>query len=509
MAKRLFRRAALGLATLCAVTGCTLEPRYERPALPVQDSWPDADRPAGAAIAAHVASVPLAAAADLGWRDFFADPALQRLIETALANNRDARVAAINVAAARAQYQVQRANLFPTIDATLSESVLRTPASVLAAQTPGVGGAATATQSSGVVTRSFSAGVGFTAYELDVFGRLRSQSRAALEQYFGYVEIRRSTVITLVAEVANAWLTVLADRELLRVTRDTLQSQQASYDLTRRSLSAGVGTALTLRQAETSVATARANSAVYTRQLAQDGHALVLLLGAPIPADLPSGATIDGERLVEDLPAGVPSELMTRRPDVLAAEHNLVAANASIGAARAAFFPSISLTGSYGSTSVQLSKLFDSGSRSWSFSPHVNIPIFAGGANIANLTLAKEQRNSYVATYEKTIQTAFREVSDALVARTTLTDQLQAQTELEVASRDAYRLADMRFKGGVDSYLTVLDSQRTLYGAQQGLVTVKLSRLQNLVTLYKALGGGWNETTAAPAVAQGEPSKGL
>lgn len=494
MAEPSIRRAALAAALAASLAACALDPKYERPELPVPPTYADAaSAPAEAASASGMPRV----AAELGWRDFFADPALQRLIEIALANNRNARIAAINVAAARAQYQVQRADLFPTIDATAQESVARIPGAVIASQIPAAAGAAVA--SGATITRSFSAGVGFTAYELDLFGRLRSLSRTALEQYFGYAETQRSTVITLVSEVANAYLTVLADRELLRVTQDTLKSQQASYDLTRRSLEGGVGTALALRQAETAVDTARANLALYTRQLAQDRNALVLLLGASIPADLPSDVGIDAERLVEDLPAGVPSELMTRRPDVLAAEHNLLAANASIGAARAAFFPRISLTGNYGSESVQLSKLFDSGSRSWSFSPSISIPIFAGGANVANLELARQQKNLYVATYEQTIQTAFREVSDALVARSTLGEQLQAQIDLENASREAYRLADMRFRGGVDTYLTVLDAQRTLYSAQQGLVTVKLSRLQNLVTLYKALGGGWSETSGAGA----------
>ena len=491
-------RTAIAAAFACILAGCALDPTYERPALPVAPAYPDAPpAPAASASAPSVARV----AADVGWRDFFTDPAMQRLIEIALANNRSARIAAINVASARAQYQVQRAELFPTIDATVQESVTRTPAAVVATQYPSTSGTASA-----VVSRTYSSGIGFTAFELDLFGRLRSLSRESLEQYFGYAETQRSTVITLVSEVANGYLTVLADRALLQVTQDTLKSQQASYDLTRRSLEGGVGTAVSLRQAETSVDTARANLALYTRQLAQDRNALVLLLGAPIPADLPADATLDAERLLEDLPAGVPSELMTRRPDVLAAEHNLRAANASIGAARAAFFPSISLTGSYGTESVQLSKLFDSGSRSWSFSPTINIPIFAGGANLANLELARQQKNLYLATYEQTIQTAFREVADALVARGTLSEQLQAQNDLEVASRESYRLSDMRFRGGVDTYLAVLDAQRTLYSAQQTRVTVQLSRLQNLVTLYKALGGGWNEASGA-AVADGEPAR--
>jgi outer membrane protein, multidrug efflux system len=306
-------------------------------------------------------------------------------------------------------------------------------------------------------------------------------------------------VITLISEVANAYLTVLADRELLRVTQVTLESQQASYDLTRLRYDGDQSTALDLRQAEISVRTAQVNLASYRRQLGQDRNALVLLLGAPIPGDLVEGPDIDGQRLLEDLPAGVPSELLARRPDVLAAEHNLVAANANIGAARAAFFPSITLTGSLGTSSPRLSGLFDAGSRTWSFLPQIALPIFTGGANVANLAYAEEERNLYVATYEKAIQMAFQEVSNSLLSRDTLLDQLKAQVALEAASREAYRLSDMRFQGGIDNYLAVLDSQRTLYSAQQDLVTVKLSRLQNLVTLYKALGGGWNERTVAPA----------
>jgi multidrug efflux system outer membrane protein len=334
---------------------------------------------------------------------------------------------------------------------------------------------------------------------------MRSLNREKLEQYFGYRETQRSAVISLVAEVANAYLTVLADQALLKATRDTLESQQASYDLTRQSYDREIATRLDLRQAETSVDTAQANLALYTRQLAQDKNALVLLLGAPIPGDLPESA-LDDEHLLEELPAGLPSDLLVRRPDVLSAEHNLMAANASIGAARAAFFPSITLTGNIGTASGELSGLFKDGSKAWTFQPQVSIPIFAGGANVANLKIAKVQKELYVAQYEQTIQTAFREVADALVGRSTLNEQLRAQMALKDATEDSYRLSDMRFRNGIDNYLTVLDSQRSMYTAQQALITLQLSRLQNLVTLYKALGGGWYEHTTKSALdARGAP----
>jgi len=504
------RLVRLGAVTSLLIAACTLEPTYHRPTLPVEQTWPDgAPRPIpeGAASSTSTPSATSsatsgtatsAAAADIGWREFFTDPALQKLIEIALANNRDARIAAINVAAARAQYQVQRADLFPDIAATGSETAERVPASVISAEEGGGSAATGATipgiRPGGTIIRYFSAGIGFTSYELDLFGRMRSLNREKLEQYFGYQQTQRSAVISLVAEVANAYLTVLADQALLKVTRDTVDSQTASYALTRQSYDREIATRLDLRQAETSVDTAQANLALYTRQLAQDKNALVLLLGAPLPADLPPSA-LDDEHLLEGLPAGLPSDLLVRRPDVLSAEHNLMAANASIGAARAAFFPSITLTGNIGTASGELSGLFKDGSKAWTFQPQVSIPIFAGGANFANLKIAKVQKELYVAQYEQTIQTAFREVADALVGRSTLDEQLRAQLALKDATEDSYRLSDMRFRNGIDNYLTVLDSQRSMYTAQQAVITLQLSRLQNLVTLYKALGGGWYEHT--------------
>jgi outer membrane protein, multidrug efflux system len=477
------------IALLIGISGCTMEPSYRRPVAPVTEAWPDStSEESSGAMAGHGTA---RAAADIGWRDFFIDARLQTLIALALQHNPDARIAALNIAAARAQYRIQRADLFPSIAATGLEQVEKYPPSVLGIAAASSG--SIAGSSSYGTFRYFDAGIGFTSYEIDLFGRLRSLNHQRLQQYFGFVETRRSTQISLVAEVANAYLTLLADQELLRITAETLGSQQDSYRLTQRSYDGGIATALDLRQAETSVDTARANLALYARQVAQDQNALVVLIGTPLPADLPPGAGLDEQQLLAGLPAGMPSDLLVRRPDILAAEHNLMAANASIGAARAAFFPSITLTGNYGTASTQLSGLFDRGSTAWTFSPQISLPIFAAGANVAALDLAKVEKNINVVQYEQTIQTAFREVADALAGRSTLDSQIAADQALLEATSESYRLSEMRFRDGVDDYLGVLDSQRSLYTAQQTLVGVKLSRLQNLVTLYKALGGGWSE----------------
>jgi outer membrane protein, multidrug efflux system len=487
----------LGACLILCLAGCTLEPRYQRPPPAVTPQWPA--MPAGESASSPAEPAPDASqrsAAQIGWREFFTDPKLQALIEQALQHNYDAQIATFNIAAARAQYQIQRAELFPKISATATEQVEKFPAAVAplasgAGGGTGVGGVGAASGSG--VFRFFDVGIGFTSYELDLFGRIRSLNHAKLEQYLGYVETRRSTQISVIAEVANAYLTWLADAKLLRITEETLNSQQESLNLVRLSFEGGVATALDLHQAETTVATAQANLAQYRRQVAQDQNALVVLLGAPLPSEFVADVDIDEESLLADLPAGVPSEVLVQRPDILAAEHNLVAANANIGAARAAFFPSISLTGSFGTASTQLSGLFKPGSAAWTFSPQISLPIFAGGANVASLDLAKVQKNILVVQYEQAIQSGFREVADALVGRATLDSQVAADTALVQASSESFRLSNMRYTGGVDNYLGVLVSLRVLYTAQQSLVSVKLARLQNLVTLYKALGGGWYE----------------
>jgi multidrug efflux system outer membrane protein len=474
------RSAGFLAAAVATLGACTLEPHYQRPPAPVP--------------ALQGGTAGETVAADIGWREFFPDPQLQQLIALSLTDNRDLRVAALNVQSAQAQYRIQRASLFPTIDASAVEQVQHTPPGVLAAQFPS--GAAGALPSNGITVHTYDVGVGFTSYELDLFGRIRSLSHAALQQYFSSGETRRSVQLTLVAEVATAYITVLTDQTLLDITHDTLKSQEESYALTQKQFNGGTTTELALRQAETTVDTARANLASYNRQLAQDRDALQLLLGAPIPDSIDFSRGLDRGNTVAELDEGIPSDVLVRRPDVLAAEHQLMAANAEIGAARAAFLPAISLTGNFGTESTQLSGLFKGGSRAWTFSPQISVPIFAGGANVANLQATKLARDTAVAQYEKAIQTAFREVADALVARGTLDEQLAAQQALVTASAVAYRLADMRYRGGVDSYLSALVAQVALYSAQQQLQTVRLLRLQNLVTLYKALGGGLRENTA-------------
>ncbi|WP_437882549.1 AdeC/AdeK/OprM family multidrug efflux complex outer membrane factor [Pseudomonas sp. LRF_L74] len=457
--------------------GCTLIPDYQRPDSPVENAWPQGEAYAGSGNAQASK-----AAAELSWREFFRDPALQRLIETSLSNNRDLRIAALNVESYRAQYRIQRSNLFPTVSIAGSGARERTPADLSQSGQTTVSG-------------TYSANIGVSAWELDLFGRLRSLSQQALEQYFATEQGQRSTQISLVASVANAYLTLQADEALLKLTRDTLDTYQKSYALTERSFNVGVSDALSLAQARTSVQSAQATLAQYQRQVAQDRNALALLLGTGVPGDLPQGQALDDDVLAE-VPAGLPSDLLQRRPDILQAEHQLKAVNASIGAARAAFFPTISLTASAGTASSQLSGLFDGGSGTWLFQPQLSLPIFTAGSLSASLDYVKVQKNLQVATYEKAIQTAFQEVSDGLAARTTYEEQLQAQRALVDTSQNYYNLADRRFRTGVDSYLTLLDAQRQLFSAQQQLISDRLNQLTSEVDLYKALGGGWDERSS-------------
>jgi outer membrane protein, multidrug efflux system len=498
----------LSLLTTTILCGCSLIPDFERPVSPVASSFPDgAAYRGGPKDHADAAGTPAVTADALGWRNFFGDPALRRLIDIALHNNRDLRVAVLNIESAQAQYRIQYADLFPHIDLTGAGQFEQIPGSTAVAFSGAPGTASGSTTASSVVStgsqainfRNFTAGVGFTNYELDLFGRVRSLSKQAFEQYLGETETRRSAQISIVAEVAGGYFSVVADRALVRLTEETLKSEVASYDLAKLQLNGGTATALNARQAETAVDTARASLIQYTRQEAQDENALVLLLGQPMPADLPTDKGLDEQGLVAALPAGLPSDLLTRRPDIVAAEHNLLAANANIGAARAAFFPSISLTASDGVESNHLSKLFTGGATSWSFAPQLTLPIFTAGQNEANLDLAKVEKNIEVAQYEKAIQTAFREVSDALAARGTYGNQVEAQQELVAATADSLRLSQMRFNAGVDSYLPVLDAERSLYSAQQTLLMLKQAQLTQQATLYKALGGGWVESTGQPA----------
>lgn len=469
-------KSLLSIAVAAFVlSGCSLIPDYQQPEAPVAAQYPQGP-------AYSPAQAPNQAAAEQGWKQFFHDPALQQLIQVSLENNRDLRVAALNIDAFAAQYRIQRADLFPAVSANGTGSRQRVPAD--ASQTGQAG-----------ITSSYSATVGISAYELDLFGRVRSLSEEALQKYFATEEGRRSTQISLVASVANAYLTWQADKELRKLTQDTLGAFEESYKLTARSNEVGVASALDLAQSRTSVENARAQLARYTRQVAQDENSLVLLLGTGIPANLREAKPL-ADDLLSDVPPGLPSDLLQRRPDILQAEYNLKAANANIGAARAAFFPSISLTANAGTLSPDLSGLFKGGSGTWLFQPQINLPIFNAGSLRASLDYSKIQKDIGVANYEKSIQTAFQEVADGLAARQTYTEQLQAQRDFVTANQDYYRLAERRYRIGVDSNLTFLDAQRQLFSAQQALITDRLAQLTSAVNLYKALGGGWNEQTA-------------
>lgn len=453
------------------LSGCTtLAPTYVRPKAPIPSSWPSGEAyRKDASVRNRVA--------DVAWKDFFMDPKLQKLVALSLDNNRDLRVAALDIEKSRAQYQIQRSALFPSVNASATGSEQRMPAGV-------------SSSGQGATVGQYTVGLGFSAYELDFFGRIRSLKKQALEQYLATVEARRSLQISLVAEVANDYLSLAADTERLKLARETLTSQQASYNLVRSSYNAGIATALALEQAKTTVDSARVDIANYIRQIAMDENALTLVVGTSIPADsMPTGLTNTVTKL-KTVPAGLPSDLLWRRPDIRQAEDLLKGANANIGAARAAFFPQISLSTSAGTASDQLYGLFKPGSDAWSFAPQITLPIFDAGKNRANLKVAEVERNIYVAQYEKAIQTAFREVADALAQHGTINDQLEAQRSLTAATANTYHLSEIRYEKGVDSFLTVLDSQRSFYSAQQNLITTRLARLSNMVTLYKVLGGG-------------------
>jgi len=459
----------LGVVPLALImAGCTMEPDYHRPALPV---------------ATHYGSQHQTRAgngAEIRWQSFFNDPVMHKLIASALANNRDLRVAALNVEVARSQVQIDRAALLPSIDLDAEGSGTHLP------------GGLYSTQSSGPVTyHQMSTSLGVTAWELDFFGRLRSLRDQGLEQYLATAATQRATQISLISEVASSYLSLCSDNALLALAQETAKSQQDSYDLTKRSYDGGVASEQDLVQAETSVRTAQADIASYSRQVRQDVNALALLVGSDLPPDLLAGARLQKAWHFPATPAGLPSDLLTHRPDIIAAEHTLKAANANIGAARAAFFPSISLTASGGSTSATFSHLLSGGTAAWSFGPSISLPIFDGGVNSANLDIAKLQKRIEIADYEKTIQTAFKEVGDALAGQETYQDELKARQLDEAANQRNFSFATVRYREGVDNYLNVLVAQRSLYASQQSLIATRLGQLNQQITLYKALGGGW------------------
>jgi len=466
------------LVLALAMAGCVnLAPKYERPAAPVAGGFPTVE---GTVSSGN--PVATEAPVNTNWQSFFADARLQQLISLSLANNRDLRIAILNIEQARAAYQIQRADRFPTIGVAASSQRATTgrdqPLSSL-----------------------YQAGLSVTAFELDLFGRVRNLTESALAQYLATAEARKTTQISLISQVANTYLTFLADEELLGLTQQTLKTREESLRLSQLRFENGVSSKLDLDQAVSLVEQARTTLAQAQRQRAQDINLLTLLVGQPLPDNLPPGLTLAKTNL-PDLPAGLPSDLLATRPDIRSAEQQLIAANANIGAARANYFPRITLTGTAGTASSELSGLFKSGSYGWSFAPQAILPLFDFGARRAGVESARADRDIAVAQYERSIQTAFREVADALAGQATFSEQLRAQQAVAAAEADRFNLSDLRYRSGTASYLDLLDAQRSLFTAQQQAIEANLARLQNQVTLYRVLGGGWTEPAPATTAAR-------
>jgi multidrug efflux system outer membrane protein len=480
------RQMALTLLCVGVLSGCAMAPQYQRPDTPIAPGYPGQEERADAPLASVTA--------DSGWREFFNDPRLQALIDSALSHNRDLRVAALRIEEARAQYNIVAADVLPSLAVGSSVARQRTSAD-------------TSPTGNSVVSTTYQVGANVAAFELDFFGRVRSLNEAALSQYLATEEAQRAAHISLVAEVARAYLTERALAERQDLAMRTLTARETSYRLAQQRFEVGASSALDLRQNEVLVQTARASLASLVRQRQQVINLLTQLAGRPL-SNFPEPRPLSEQGIVADLPAGLPSELMVRRPDIRASERRLMSANANIGAARAAFFPRISLTAGIGTASDELSGLFETGTRTWSFVPQLVLPIFDAGRNRANLSLAQVRKNIAVAEYERSIQVAFREVADALVARRTIDDEIEAQRGIVEAQAERLRLADLRYQGGVASSLEVLDAQRELFNAQQTLVQTRLLRLTNAVDLYRALGGGLNEVTVAKVGAKNDAPAG-
>lgn len=460
------------LLTATILSGCTMIPDFVRPEFSTSaaQNWND--------IPGYEAPVGKALATQMDWKEFFNSPEFHLVIGTALQNNKDLKTAALNIDEARALYRIERADLLPNVsangDGTISEN---TDESSTTGQT--------------YKTELYEANIGIAAYELDLFGKIRSKNEAAINAYFATTQAHEVVRNALIAETANAYLQLLADQKLLSLTQKTLDAQQRTYDILAESLEKGVSTEQDVARAATAVETARVNLHQYSRFVAQDKNALFLLMGTPQDNSILPKTTLDDVAIKNNLDPGLPSEVLLMRPDIKQAEYELLSRNADIGAARAAFFPSITLTGTYGFASQNLGDLFASGAGgAWAFLPQITLPIFQGGRNQANLDLAEIRKEKAVVNYEKAIQTAFREVSDELAARETLDEQLKSQRRLVGAAQKVYDISQARYKSGIDSFLSVLDSQRELYTFQQQEIQIERQRLSNLVNLYKVLGGG-------------------
>ncbi len=459
------KKTIINFLIIATLSSCTMIPNYKKPKLPVEktigENTKDQDK----------------LVSEIKWQDFFQSPNLKKIIQTALDNNRDLRVAVLNIDAAQALYRVKRADLLPSVDAQGGLSKQKNQ--LFGNQSGG----------SQTITR-YSANVS-AAFEIDLFGKIRSQNQSVLETFFATEEAKNATQIALIAEVSNAYLQLLADQKILNLAKDTAIAQEKSYQLIAKKFEYGVISKLDLMQSKTGIETAKANQALYSKLVEQDKNALVLLMGVKNSDLLNGQEKLEDVKLMKNLPAGLASKILLCRPDIMQAEHQLKSANANIGAARAAFFPSISLTGSVGYASSDLSNLFAGGSSAaWSFVPSINLPIFQGGKNTANLDYAKIIKNIYIAKYEKAIQTAFREVADQLAARKNLDAQMQAQNNLAEAAEESYKISSVRYDAGIDSFINVADSQRTLFNAKQNQIALEKEKLSNLVLIYKVLGGG-------------------
>lgn len=459
-------RIAAASIVAMSLGACTMAPHYARPDLPVPPALPSA-----AQDETYASAIP----ADLAWKEFFTDNRLHAVIQAALDNNRDLRIALANVEQARALYRVQRADLLPTIGANGSATYQDTPAG---------------TAAFGGRVDIYSANIGTSAWEIDLFGRIRDMNKAALEQYFATVEARNAAQTSLIAETASAWLTLAADRDRLRIAQETVKAFGQTLELTKARFTGGVASELEVRQAQTSYDQARSDIAQNTSLIAQDRNALELLAGSSLGEELLPAGLDTQSAMIAYLPEGLSSQLLLRRPDIASAEHQLRAANANIGAARAAFFPRISLTAAFGTISPGLSNLFGNGSDYWSVAPSASLPIFDYGRNQGNLRYAKATHDAMVSQYERSIQRAFREAADALARKDTIKAQIEAQTSLHDAATRAYQLAEARYRAGTDPFLATLDSQRALYSSEQSLLTARLIREANSVELYRAFGGG-------------------
>ena len=465
-----FKPAISAAAVSLALSACAMIPKYEQPAVAVPETFQHDTAPSGIV------------AASLGWQDYFADPRLHRLIEIAIERNTDLRGAALNAEAVRAQYMISRAALLPGINASGTGQRGR-----VAADLSGTG--------SSYVSSAYNVGLGVTSYELDLFGKVRSTSQAALQSYFASVASRDATHLSLISSVAKAYFNERYAEERMALAQRVLQTREQTYKLTQLRHRAGVISAVDLRQQEALIESAKADYASAVQAREQARNAMAVLLNQPLPADLPAGLPLSRQFAIKQLPAGLSSEVLLNRPDIRAAEFALKRANANIGAARAAFFPSISLTGMIGTGSTELSGLFKGGNSTWTFAPSINLPIFNWGSNVANLDYAKIMQQAEIVNYEAAVQSAFRDVSDALVAREQLDKTYAANAQQSKAYADALRLINLRYRHGVSSALDLLDAERSSYAADTTQLATQLTLLENMADLYKALGGGLKQHT--------------